>query len=297
MSHRNDNGSGCLIQLVVLVTIIIIIFFVDYHNNSEKGMMNEAREHRDEYYYDEYLSKYPNGKYVNEAYDSILSILNKNTESLKIIDYARKYSGTALAGKLASVAYLNGLEKKDVSYWEYYIKNIDNDYRKEAEQQLALLYKEIKKEEQKKWGTDFLAWNSVQKQNTYEAYCKYVNLYPKGKHNKEARKAIIDMEVAKDFSGEHGQMPDLEKTSYGTGKYSSVYIENRTNYVLTILYSGTHSDKLSLSPHSKGSIRLPNDNYRISAKVNASNVIPYVGTAVLSGGDYSSSYYISSTRY
>jgi hypothetical protein len=63
-------------------------------------------------------------------------------------------------------------------------------------------------------------------------------LYPKGKHIKEANKRIIDLEVDATFKSEYGELPSMEKMSSGNSVYTTIIIYNKTEYKLTLLYSG-----------------------------------------------------------
>lgn len=93
-------------------------------------------------------------------------------------------------------------------------------------------------------------------------------------------------------------MPEMDRISYGNGSYSKVSVKNDTEYEMTVYYSGNnYSDRLVINSRGTRSLRLPNDSYRISANVNASNVRPYVGSEKLEGGEYASSFYISSSKY
>ena len=92
-------------------------------------------------------------------------------------------------------------------------------------------------------------------------------------------------------------MPAMNKIGYRSGHFSTVTVTNQTSYEMILLYSGdTESERLVISRGDTKSVKLPNGSYRISAKVNASNVIPYVGNEDLTGGNYSARYYISHYR-
>lgn len=297
MGH--NRGWGCIGPLIgwaIILFPIIALVTSDLYNHSQIGMIKNARKSYNEHYYERYLSEYPNGKYVDEVYDSIFAILKENPGASKVLDYTKKYSGTPLAKKLADMAYQYCIEINSIYEWRNYVENIDDRYLYDAKDRLSLLQVQVLEEEKKLWETEAKAWQTTNKNKDLISYRKYLSMYPNGKHSEEVKKMLIDYEVAQDFSGTHSQMPPLEKTG-GYGKRSNIIIENQTSYVLTILYSGHVSDKLTISPHSSGNIRLPNGNYRISAKVSSANVIPFVGTESLTGGEYHSSYYITSNKY
>ena len=74
-----------------------------------------------------------------------------------------------------------------------------------------------------------------------------------------------------------------------------MYIKNNSSATITVLYSGTKSVRLVISPQSSKTVSLPSGTYRVVA--TASGVIPFYGTENLTGGSYESEYYISTTRY
>lgn len=147
------------------------------------------------------------------------------------------------------------------------------------------------------WGTESTAWKTAQGDNTLAAYNKYLELYPHGVHSKAADKKVIDLSVSNIFSGEHGSLPGMDKTSYSSSGRNIISVKNDTQYTLTLLYSGTDSKRLVLSPRSSGTVSLPNGTYRVAASVAAANVRSYAGTETLTGGSYDVSYYISTSRY
>lgn len=146
-----------------------------------------------------------------------------------------------------------------------------------------------------KWATDNSAWQTASSLNNIAAYQKYLDLYPYGKHKSSAESKLIDLQVDATFAGEHGYLPEMDKTSNGSGSTSTISVYNNTSYTLTLLYSGKESKKLVLSPNSRGSLRLKNGSYRIAASVSASNVQRYAGSETLNGGGYEVEYYISTT--
>ena len=164
---------------------------------------------------------------------------------------------------------------------------------------LPLLIKsneKIKNLQNEAWNTDAKAWESATQANTLSAYRKYLDLYPKGAHRDIADKKIIDLEVQKVVgSGNYGYLPPSQKTSYGSGSKNSVYIKNSSSSTITVLYSGTKSTRIVLSPHTSKTVNMPSGRYQVVA--TASGVIPFYGTENLTGGSYESEYYITTTRY
>ena len=295
---RDNDGCGCLAQLLALGIMLIICFCVDWYNGSQYGMMSEARDHDSRDKYLNYLEKYPNGRYAEEAKDSIVSISSRYRDVRWIYRNMDKFSEDPMCGRLVDIAYKYALSYNTLDTWKQYIEGVPKKYYRDAFSKIDSIEAVIAKREAQLWGTDKLAWETACKQYTYEAYLRYIKLYPNGIHKSEANKKIIDFEVARDFAGEHGFMPTMDKIGYGSGHFSTVTVTNRTSYEMTLLYSGSaESKRLVISAGDTKSVKLSNGSYRISAKVNASNVVPYVGNETLTGGDYSASYYISSTRY
>ena len=108
------------------------------------------------------------------------------------------------------------------------------------------------------------------------------------------------MEVDAIFSGDYGLLPPMNRTSgtYIQTTNNNVEIFNNTKYTLTVRYSGTlESKKIILLPGQRKSVSIRNGSYRVAASVSLSNVRNYAGNETLSGGDYSSEYYIVTERY
>ncbi|MFI3296653.1 MAG: hypothetical protein R3Y59_03375 [bacterium] len=89
----------------------------------------------------------------------------------------------------------------------------------------------------------------------------------------------------------------MDKTSYGYGSETSIEIYNNTRYTLTLLYSGTTSKRVIISPKQYKYLSLKNGKYKVAASVNAHNVGKYAGTEELDGGKYEVEYYISTSKY
>ena len=73
-----------------------------------------------------------------------------------------------------------------------------------------------------------------------------MELYPHGRHAKQVERKLIDFEVDAVFAGEHGTLPSMDK-GYNTGSSrSTIEIENRTQYELTVSYSGPDSKRMEI---------------------------------------------------
>lgn len=103
---------------------------------------------------------------------------------------------------------------------------------------------------------------------------------------------LIDLEVDVFLSDEKtGVMPASDKISESNSRVSEVSIKNNTSCDLEVRYSGVESKMIVISPHESASISLISGNYRVVASACGSN---YAGSELLSG-NYSSSYYITTT--
>lgn len=312
---KGDGSAGCGFILFGIVIIGVIIGVVsNLTENSQRSMIKKARDesssaqHR-RIDYEEYLDHYPQGKYVSEAtayivnYFADLSLndsmngVSSTTNWDVIQGLMGKFPDSSLNTKLDSlvnakvdIEYNNAVNTGTTAAWQKYKESVPEPYWRDADKRID----EIKK---KAWGTESAAWRTAQRLNTLYAYEHYLELYPNGAHVAAADKKVIDLSVAKIFAGDHGTLPEMDKTAYGYSGRNTIYIKNDTQYTLTLLYSGKESKRLVLRPQGSGTVVLPDGTYRIAASVTASNVRSYAGTETLTGGEYEVSYYISTTRY
>ena len=174
-----------------------------------------------------------------------------------------------------------------------------NTYKAWEKYQVAVPSVDFKDSEERmeaadpRWNTDRKAWDTAQSLNSIDGYNKYLTLYPKGRHSREADKKVIDMTVSSSFAGEHSDLPAMNQVRNGGGSTSHVSVSNITSYTLTLMYSGNDSKRLVIPPNGSGTVTLKNGIYRIAAYVDAPNVNTYAGTESLNGGSYDVSYYIS----
>ena len=107
------------------------------------------------------------------------------------------------------------------------------------------------------WDTDENAWKTAKKMGDIFSFRKYLFLYPTGKYSNEANKIIIDLEVDNIFSGSHGKLPKMDRGfSDQKSSRTTITAENRTSYILTLLYSGPESKRLTINPFSTQSIKV-----------------------------------------
>ena len=191
--------------------------------------------------------------------------------------------------QLVNEAYSKAEHANTVAAWKEYKETVPYTDVRDADERIREL------EEIAAWSTESKAWHTASTRGTITAFRKYLELYPKGSHARQAEKKLIDLEVASVFAGEHGVLPQMDR-GYSTGaSYSIIEIENRTQYDLTVSYSGPDSKRVVVSPHATRKVNIGNGYYRVAASVGH-GVIPFAGTEQLDGSYFSSSFYISTTR-
>ncbi len=137
-------------------------------------------------------------------------------------------------------------------------------------------------------------WQTAKNSKSIQVLKDFLEKHPASRFAAKAEARIIDLEVNKIFAGKHGALPPAQKVSgAGSGVKNTMEIENGTAYTLTVRFSGVRSRKLVLAPKATGSVVLASGQYRVAASVNASNVIPFAGEQMLSGGRYANMFYIS----
>ncbi len=254
--------------------------------------------------YENFIEKYPESEYVKNAYECLLTIADRAGTIQALQNYIDQYPNSHLIGEVrktvenkCSVLYAHAVQKNSVDAWKEYMHLTPASYHKDAESRLKDAVTRLIIIEKEKWGTDYRAWKQANIENTIASFKKYLKLYPKGNYAYTADRKVIDLQVENVFAKEHGSLPSMDKTSYGYGSNTSIEVYNNTSYTLTLLYSGTSSKKLVLSPHSRDDLSLTNGEYRIAASVDASNIRNFAGKEELNGGNYNVEYYIQTQRY
>ncbi|MDR2824411.1 MAG: hypothetical protein LBB41_04340 [Prevotellaceae bacterium] len=222
-----------------------------------------AQNHNTIESYSDYVNAYPSGKYASIAKQKI----KKLKEEKYILPEWNK-------------AKVKNTYK---TYSDFYNKYSNSSYASLA----------LKKMEE----AENIDWTKAKRTNTLASYKKYLANYPNGNYIEEAEEKMIDCEVSAIMAGNHGNMPPLDRMSYGYGRTSTVEIQNATNCTLTILYSETYSKKLIVPSKKTYSITLTNGKYNVAAKVDCLNVTPFAGSENLQGGNYSGYYYIETVTY
>lgn len=251
--------------------------------------------------YTSFVLSHPHAELADEARDSIIAIYRKRQNIERIPDTHKDYR---LANRLKGLIdervdeeYQAAVAQNTIEGWENYINCVPKGYARDAYSQIAALKKKAAEEaEEARWKTEADAWKTASEYATIAALNKYLDLYPNGRHAKQAERKLIDLEVESVFAGEHGILPPMDR-GYSTGtSYSEVEVENRTQYTLTVNYSGPDSKRMVISPYATKSIRIGNGGYRVAASVGH-GVIPFAGTEYLDGSQYRSSFYIQTRRY
>lgn len=251
--------------------------------------------------YKVFSEKYSTSSYAAFAKEKMAEIeaadWEKATETNEVDGYTQ-YLTKYPAGKYAKIAELNRHrlenEKEIFPIWQKVQKiNSYQAYYDFCNKHNTTAYVDIAIE--RMIALDEAAWRRARASNSIMSYYKYLKDIPKGDYVNDAEKKIIDLEVDRIYSGEHGSLPPLEKVYGSAAKnrtHSKVEIQNDTPYELTIWYSGLESRKVQIPAKQITSVKLKLGKYRIAASVKAHNVSNYVGNEDLDGSDYSVKYYI-----
>lgn len=331
---NNRGGSGCLPSIIIAALVFVIWGAFEIYDESQIGLIKNAREFDEMPNYEHYLKKYPTGRYSKEAYEAVVRLWDEMDfdffkkyemdynvsqgffDTLIKTDERNYYNSTTC--KFAISNYL----RLDTVYTDPgFLSNLHDKMEAKCRAQydiavqintldgwmhyLTIVPKDFLFDAQEKydnlhneiWGTEESAWAYACEMNKADTYEEYESLYPDGNHFSEAEKRAVDLRVNSIFGRDHGTLPAMNKTGYGGGTTSTVVVENATSYVLTVFYSGNDGKRLVIQPNGRQSVVLTNGNYKIAASVNSSSVRSYAGTEDLTGGEYNVKYYIQTTRY
>ena len=138
------------------------------------------------------------------------------------------------------------------------------------------------------------AYESAEQHNSSSAWKEFLFEYPNHNEASNIKKKIIKLEVDEIYGdSETGKMPSFEQYNYGNSTSSTVKITNNTGCDLVVRYSGTEIEMITIPEGSTRSVSLSSGNYRVAATACGHN---YAGSENLTG-DYTSTFYISTTRY
>ena len=245
-------------------------------------LLNEAGD----FDYDSYegSSLYSSSSSIDNPIKKLQDFISKNDGN------SYGYKAQTAIESICDSLYRVADSKATTSGWKQYQRVVPTDYFKDSESKIEEI-------ENQAWNTESKAWQMALSENSISAFTKYKSLYPNGSHISQCEKKLIDLEVSRVYAGEHGSLPEMDRTGYGGGPTSYITVTNSTSYTLTLLYSGPDSKRLVISAGGTSSVRLKNGSYRVAASVSASNVSNYAGNENLQGGNYSVDYYISTYRY
>ena len=307
-SHKQQNYRWILFVVIFAMILIPILLLVltkyCYQKEFEK-----AKQDNTIVAYMNFVNNHPNDANSYEAIDSIVSFYRRDYAILDIpvsqegLDYTLKNKLKEMQMERIDEAYKTAKETQTIEGWEYYMKIVPSSEWRDAQTQIEWISEENNSKIRKKqeaedrarenalWETDDSAWETACARDNINSYKKYLKLYPYGNHCGTAERRLIDLEVDKIFAGDHGNLPPMNK-SYSMGtSYSILELENRTDYNLTINYSGPDSKRIIIPPHQTREFKIGNGSYRIAASVGH-GVRPYAGVEDLYGCRYSSYFYI-----
>lgn len=277
-------------KLLLLVGVAALLFSAcdrseqDFQKATEIGTVQA---------YDNFITNHQKSDLVADARDSIVAIFERKDDLHSIADGIYDVVDYDAADRVrnnltqrVNALYGQAVAENSISGWTNFLNDVPVGYQNDAQERLSEL----------QWKGESMAWQMASDNDNQTSYEKYLELHPKGKHAKQAERKLIDLEVAAAFAGEHGILPQMDK-GYSTGaSYSVIEIENRTQYDLTVSYSGPDSKRMVISPYATRSMRIGNGSYRIAANVGH-GVVPFAGTEYLDGSHFSSSFYIETRRY
>lgn len=126
----------------------------------------------------------------------------------------------------------------------------------------------------------------------------FINNYPNRADIQKLKELLITREVDEILGdSKTGSLPSFDRnynSLYNSSSdFSQVTIKNSTGYLLTLRYSGESIKKISIPAGRSSTVTLFSGNYKISASANG---LHYGGREYLNG-DYTSEYYIKTSRY
>lgn len=162
------------------------------------------------------------------------------------------------------------------------------------QQQLDRLQKQM---EERDWASEDSAWQRANSTGTREAYQTYIARFPNGAHRPQANQKLVDMSVNDIFSQDHNKMPEIDRVRADeTSPTSTITVENDTQFILTVYYSGAESRTVNIFPGQKSTVTLKNGSYRIAASVPPAGIKPFAGSQSFTGGDYEVGFVIAPER-
>jgi len=210
-----------------------------------------------------YIEKYPKGRYIKTAKKRKKNILAEEDKQ----------------------AFQNAEYSHSISAYETYLSvHPDGSYRSKARDKIW----EIKQQEK---ANDYKRAKAI---NTSSQWKMFLVSYPNHPEKYAIESKIIDLEVNEILGDRNtGKLPSFNQTSYGNSYSSNVTIKNDTGYELVVRYSGASTRKIVIPRQGSKTTTLTSGTYKIAATANG---LHYAGREQLNG-NYTSSYYISRSYY
>lgn len=135
-----------------------------------------------------------------------------------------------------------------------------------------------------------ISYEQAERENTSNAWKRFLEENPNHPNKKEISEKIIRLEVDEILRDHQtGQMPSFDNYGAKRSSTSTVKITNDTGCELTVRYSGVEARILHIPNGDTRTIVLKSGDYRIAASACGAN---YAGSEDLHG-DYGSTFYIS----
>ena len=212
---------------------------------------------------EEYKSQFPKGKYI------------------KLVSKKKR----AIIAEIDKSAYEDAKSSNSITGFNSYLEEFPKGkYRSRVREKIAAIKKKVVKQ----------AYENAKRKNSSYAWANFLKDYPKHWDRRSIREKIIRLKVDEIMGDRNtGELPSFSQTDYGYSSTTSVTIKNDTGHKLTVRYSGPSVRMIEIPRGGSKTTSLSSGDYKIAASAGG---LHYGGRESLSG-TYSSSYYISTTRY
>lgn len=225
-------------------------------------------------------------KEYDAATMSLNEILNNNSQSVQTAEAAsllglvQKAQSEALEKSAWEIA-ING---NDISAIENFVTQYPTTvHSKEAEKKI----KQLKIENEQ---TEYD--NAINRESS-SLWKEFLNDYPERTDIDDIKRKIIKAEIS-EIKNQEGtlDLPASSSIGTGSGSNSSIMINNNTEYVLTVRYSGPTITSVDIPSHGVRSVSLRNGVYDVAATAGSTSC---AGSENMDGS-YEVTYYITTTR-
>jgi len=240
----------------------------------EEFQWTKAKTSKDLFTIEEYLTNYPKGKYYKEAY--------REKKKLTV--------------KMDEIAYEDAKSQNTVDGYNAYLENHpEGKYRRRVRAKLAGSRKVSESNAYvSTQSSEENDYESAKRKKSSRVWEKFLKNHPDHWDKSDIEKRIISLKIDEIMNDRNtGELPSFAQTSTAYSSTSNVTIENDTGYRLTVRYSGPSVKEIVISRGSSETTSLSSGSYKIAASANG---LHYAGRESLSG-NYSSKYYISTSRY